>query len=370
MIVARFLSKQLLLTTCAITLILLLVVMSSEFARYAERAAEGKIAIDIILPVLIFAVPQTLELIIPLSFFLAILVSFGQLYESSEMTALHACGISRMEITRITLANSLFVSVIVAGLTFFVTPQSKIELQKIVAEQGLQSELGNAAPGRFYELSGQQGAVHALSFTEDRSEMQGVFIRRREASSLFAQSIENVLWAERGYAENNENGGHYFVLEEGISYRGIPGQADFEISKFGELGQLLDDPEPIVQPNETQEYLNLFDLLASNLVADKAELNWRISMALLIFIVTLIALPLSKTDARAGRFAQIIPAIILYLLYIVSLNAGKGLVIEGKTTPLVGIWSTHLLFLAVGAWLFFAEDVIRWSHSRRDLRTL
>jgi lipopolysaccharide export system permease protein len=364
LIIARYLSKQLLLTTFAITVILVLIVMSSRFAQYAERAAEGKVAVDIIVPALVFALPQMLELIIPLSFFLAILVAYGHLYENSEMTVLRACGVSRNRLMRVTLMNALFMAVVVGVFSFFVTPKGKIALEQVIADQGLQTELGSATPGRFYDLSGQRGAVHAEEFSEDRSEMRGVFIRQRQLESDFNYYTENVIWAERGLVKLNPNGSYYFVLENGVNYRGSPGFPEFEITRFQQLGQRLDSPAPIVDIESSEELYFWSQLVSFETDAAIAEFNWRLSMPVLIFVVSVIALPLSQTDARSGRFARIIPAILLYLLYLVTLNAGKGSVQNGDLSAFLGIWSIHLVFLVIGLGLLFMEDLTRWRRSR------
>ena len=363
MIIARYLSKQLLLATFAITTILVLVVMSSRFARYAQNAAEGRISVDVIAPAMLFALPQMLELIVPLSFFLAILVVYGHLYENSEMTVLRACGVSTHRILRITLLNALFLALVVGLFAFFVTPKSKVELTRAIAEQGMQSELGAVAPGRFYDLSRQRGTVYARGFSDNRTVMEGVFIRSLESVTEHGYILEAVISAERGHPRQGDDGGYYFVLENGKSYRGIPGLADFEVSRFASFGQRLEPPQPFESVRDPQELLTLPVLIQMPESAQKtAEVSWRFSLPVLLFVIATIAIPLSRTDARSGRFARVIPAILLYLVYLVLLNAGKGVVQESGLSPLLAIWPTHLVFLILGLVLMYGPE---WRLARR-----
>ncbi len=76
-----------------------------------------------------------------------------------------------------------------------------------------------------------------------------------------------------------------------------------------------------------------------------------------------------------GRFAKILPAVVLYILYLVGLNAARGGVEAGDISPFFGLWWVHLVFLIIGlalmAWTF-GWKVSSWPASlglarRREL---
>jgi lipopolysaccharide export system permease protein len=60
--------------------------MSSRFVQYMADAAEGKIDPNVIFAIMGYRMPGFLELILPLAFFLAVLLSYGRMYQDSEMT--------------------------------------------------------------------------------------------------------------------------------------------------------------------------------------------------------------------------------------------------------------------------------------------
>jgi hypothetical protein len=69
LILARYFAREILQTTLAVTLILLLIFLSGRFARYLADAATGKISADIILTLLLISnAPNILERILPLGF--------------------------------------------------------------------------------------------------------------------------------------------------------------------------------------------------------------------------------------------------------------------------------------------------------------
>ncbi|MFC6671594.1 LptF/LptG family permease [Marinobacterium aestuariivivens] len=71
-------------------------------------------------------------------------------------------------------------------------------------------------------------------------------------------------------------------------------------------------------------------------------------------VVALIAVPMSRTNPRQGRFAKLIPSILLYLLYLTLLGAARSGV-EDAETPVAALWLVHGLFLALALNLIFAE---------------
>ena len=66
-IIDRYISKELLLTCLAVTLVLMLILLSSTLARLLGKAAEGSIPSDAVLPLLTITGARYLILLLPLS---------------------------------------------------------------------------------------------------------------------------------------------------------------------------------------------------------------------------------------------------------------------------------------------------------------
>ena len=73
-ILARYFAREILQTTFAVTLILLLIFLSGRFAGYLADAASGKISAEVIAYLLLYRAPSILQRILPLSLFLGILL--------------------------------------------------------------------------------------------------------------------------------------------------------------------------------------------------------------------------------------------------------------------------------------------------------
>ena len=76
----RYLAKEVLVSTAAVTLILLLVILSGRIFNYLGRVAEGRMSFDFLFILLGLHVPSFIQVILPLAFFLSLLLAYGRLY--------------------------------------------------------------------------------------------------------------------------------------------------------------------------------------------------------------------------------------------------------------------------------------------------
>ena len=100
MILTRYIGKDILISTLAITLILLLVIVSGRFVGYMADAAAGEIPAELLQYLLIYTMPSLFQLVLPLGFFIAVMLVYGQLYVDSEMIVMQACGLSQARLLK------------------------------------------------------------------------------------------------------------------------------------------------------------------------------------------------------------------------------------------------------------------------------
>ena len=137
------------------------------------------------------------------------------------------------------------------------------------------------------------------------------------------------------------------MLNKGFRYEGQPGEADFRTIEYDTYGVLL--PKPEVQTEVTdREAMSTAQLLREDGLDERAELQWRIAIPLLVPIVAFFAVPLARVNPRQGRFLKLLPSILLYMSYLALLISARGWMESGKTPAVLGLWWVHGLFLIVG----------------------
>lgn len=343
MILERYVAREAIAATLAIALVLMIVVMSGRMSAYIDDAAAGRIAAELVFPLLVTRLPEFLELVLPLALFLGVLIALMQLRQSSEMTVMTATGFGGQRLLAVIAACALVVALVVASFSFYLSPRGGQYVNNLISGQGLQSELSVVIPERFYRFTDAGDTLYASEILEARTLMRDVMLSR--VGDTDNARRPTIILAEQGYPLWADNGGYYFVLENGARFEGTPGEADFRVTRFERFHHLLSDPEPTHLRRTREQTLVFHELLALDSPAATAEIHWRLSLPVLVVVLALVALPLSESAPRqGGRYARVIPGVVLYMLYLVLLNSAREAVIEGDGSNWMLFWVVHALF--------------------------
>ncbi len=365
MIIFRYLSREVLVTLSAVSAVLLVIIMSGRFIKYLAQAAQGALDPGVLLMVMGFRLPGFLQLILPLGLFLGILLAYGRLYLESEMSVLSAAGMSRQRLLAYSLVPATLVALLVGWLSLGLAPQGVTRVEQIINSQDALTEFDTLVPGRFQALRSGSRVTYSERLSADGAELGGVFISElRLSQSGQKQRGISVLVAEKGRQEVRPDGSRYLILENGYRYDGTPGQADYRAIQYDRYGVLLPKPEVASELTE-REGLPTAVLLGSDNPRYQAELQWRLSLPLLVFVVTVLAVPLSRVNPRQGRFLKLLPAILLYMAYLTLLISMRGQLDKGRVPAALGLWWVHGLFLGIGLLMMCWEPLrLKWAARR------
>lgn len=348
LIVFRYMVREILATMSAVTGILLLVIMGNRFIRYFSDVAEGDFPAGLLGSLMLFHLPGFMQLILPLAFFLGILLAYGQLYLNSEMTVLAACGVGPGRILAASCLPALLVALIVGLCSLWLTPAGLAQNERLLTEQEQRADFSMLTPGRFQSLG--ERTLYTERVEQGSSRMENVFIAERDRNEQ-GQNLEVVTRAASGYQVNDEEtGSRFLVLSDGSRVSTRPGSAVAEKLEFETYAVRLQESVASLEVDDV-EMQSTVALWQSDGAESTAALQWRLSLALMVPILTMIALPLSRADPRQGRFARLMPAIALYVAYMSLLLAAQDAVAGGQLAAAIGLWPVHGAFALIGAWL-------------------
>lgn len=349
-ILDRYILREVALTWLAVTGVLLVILVTNQLARVLERAAESHFSREVVLALIGFSSLENLTVLIPVGLLLAIVLAFGRLYHESEMAAVHACGVGVLRLYVPVLSLTFVLAVVLAWLALALAPRAAVRVQELRGVALRDAQFGSLEAGRFRTVGGSGAVFYAAAVDKDGT-LKDVFVKRSQN-----QRIE-IAVAERARHHVSENGLlHTLVLEDGRRYEGIPGNRDFRITEFTEHGIPVRLAAPTLVATDV-ELKPTMALLASSDARDSAELQWRLSMPLMAFVLTLLAVPLAQLRPRQGRYARIGLAILLYFVYANLLSAAKVWVAKGTVPPLVGLWWVHALFVAFALFMLFGRAI-------------
>ncbi|WP_394391845.1 LPS export ABC transporter permease LptF [Shewanella woodyi] len=352
MIVFRYLIREVLKAQIAVLFVLLAIFISQHFVRVLANASDGEFPASLVMTLLGLNLPYLAVLVLPLSFFLGILMAHGRMYAESEMVILHSVGVSEWYITRVTLLLALINMLITGVLAVYVTPWAE-ERQNQVLEHA-QSEAGLAAitQGRFQTSPNGRAVLFVERIGRD-NELDKVFVAQLPDPEA-EQGQSNIVLAQGGKVIEDETGGQRLQLRDGVQYQGTPKQVDFQVVEFGGYQMQIKEQE-VNERRRKLSALPIEELMKQEGPESKAEFHWRLAIPLSIPLLTLIAVPMARVNVRQGKFAKMFPAILLYLGYFGLMIAGRKALEDGIIPGYLGMWWIHLSALILGGLLLGKE---------------
>lgn len=344
----KYLAKEVLVSTAGVTLILLLVILSGRFSFYLSQIADGNMTFDFLFIILGYHIPSFIQMILPLAFFLSLLLAFGRLYIENEMSVLFSSGISKIKLAGYTLGIACLISLASATINLWLAPYSEYKAAEAYQAKNQLSAFDFLKPGRF-EGSGQR-TTYIDSFTPKEGWMNQVFLSdivRKKEGNIPIQTL--AAYAEQLEVSSEDNQ-KYLVFKNGTRYEGKPGSANYRITQFDTYAVRMENKDAsVIDEPYTKSTLSL---IQSDNRLEKIELQWRISLVVIIPILAIIGLSLSQVNPRQGRFFKMLPAILLMIFYIAMLIWGRTALEKEKLPMTLGLWWIHGIFIAIAALLF------------------
>ena len=334
-ILDRYIFREIAVTWLGVTMILLMILLTNQFARVLGDVAKGKLPKDAAFEVIGLSAAQYLTVLVPIGLFLAVMLALGRLYRDSEMPAMMACRVGPSGIYRPLLWLLAPLAIGVAWLSIEGTPRALTTIERISAEARREADLNSIEPGRFTVFGPDRAVVYGERITEDGF-MEGVFMERR----LEEDSIEVVI-AKRGeQAESEDPDTRLLVLYEGRRYEGVPGTPRFRVIEFAEHGIPYRLPS-LTAVDLKPRAMRFFDLMESTDLEHVAERQWRMSVPISTILLAFLAVPLARSRPREGRYGRIAIGLLVFIIYFNLLSAAKAWIEEGDVSPTLGIWWVH-----------------------------
>jgi len=253
-----------------------------------------------------------------------------------------SAGIGPVQWYRPLMMIAIPTTVLLLLLMLFARPMITLQRAQIAAEIQSQAEVDSLMVGQFNRAS-KGGVLFLESSDKDNKAIDSVFFQQQYKSNNhvdLAASTESYF---------NENGRRYMMMNDGTHYVGDAGEAVFKIIKYKEYGVHIADKQ--IQAHISEKTKSISELWHSTEPKDQAELQWRFALPIATIIVAFMALPLSHTDPRSGRYAKLALALVLYLIYSNFLGIGKTWIIQQKVPLWVGTWWVHLIAIIFTAYL-------------------
>jgi LPS export ABC transporter permease LptG/LPS export ABC transporter permease LptF len=290
-----------------------------------------------------------------LGMLLAVLITFGIMQRSNEVTAIKATGIS---IYRIIVPITLAAAVFAGGLFFF----DQFYLPRTNKRQdALRNRIKGKPPQTFLQpdrkwIFGQHSDIYYYQFFDaDRNQFGRVSIFQFDPHTF---EITHRIQAERAHWGDQLQ---RWVYEQGWEreLRGVAIESyrPFDVATFPQLGEPPTYFKKEVKQSSEMSYEELrryiHDLQQSgfDVVRLRVQLQEKFAFPLMTLVMAILAIPFALSAGRRGALTGVAVAIGIALVYTVISRLFEAMGNLSQLPPTMAAWSPVLIFGMAGGYL-------------------
>ncbi len=333
MIIGRYLLREILGPFAVMLTVLCVLFMSYGVAGFLSDAVSGLLPLNMIAQVIGLQTLIALEMLIPISLYLAVVMALGRLYADSEMTALFALGWTSARLMGVVFGLSLCTAVIVAALSLVARPWAYARSHALsrAAEASLNSN--NMQAGTFYVTGDGERTIYIGRRERPAAPAGGVFVQLRLRGGgtriIYAVSIEQLPAAD---------GGTWFHLSRAHVYDLDADGSAGEVALNARDLELHLGNSSVSAPEYSAVAASTSHLRSLASAPDIAEFQWRESTSVTTLLLGLLAVPLSRAHPRQPRNAKVGIALLIYAGYYLFYESARTWVQIGVLPPIPGLW--------------------------------
>ena len=371
MILRRYMTQQVAANTAIVLLFLMALMLGGRLIRYFGIAAEGRLDVGLLFTIIGYNIPTFLELILPLSFFIALMLVLGRMYVEQEMSVLFASGISRGRLTRLMIPLITGLFVFQMGISLWAKPWGLSNSEHIWQTQSLGSLLDLVRPKTF--ISSGNYHLYVDEFDKEKRELKNIYVvqQQTDKSGKIAKN-DVIITATRAYQVPSKDTDSSMQLDlfQGRRYELGTNNAKYNQASFEKYRITLEKPasEKITETNvETQTTAKL--LANTQKPEVKAELGYRFTMPWLIIIAAMLATPLAQVRPRQGRWLRLLPSVLIFASCAISIISLRTAIGKERISEYAYIWLI-VGFIAFALLLNWQSRVVHRVRYHRQSRQL
>jgi lipopolysaccharide export system permease protein len=346
MILDRYIRREVVKPTVAICTVLVFIFGCYIAARYLEDAVNGQMPGGTVVLLILLRIAIALEVLLPMTLYLSVIIALGRLYGDSEMIAMVACGVPMARILRSILLLAVVAGGIVACFSLYIRPWSWERFYALKARALVNFDMTRMRGGNFYETENGDRVIFADQVDGQKNRARRVFIqtrRDREIQIIFAR--------EARQQTDRKTGQPVLEFQDGFFY---------EFSRVKNQGRIMEFGTSMIHL-ETRRARRDFKVKAANTAGlarsddleEIAERQWRFAAPISTVLLALLGALLARSAPRQGKYAKMPAAVVVFAVYYNFSAIVKKWVGQGVIDPMPGMWWVQILmagFLVVLLW--------------------
>ena len=340
--------------TLILSTFLVLVLVFTLFELLGD-ILRNQVPAKIVAEYLLNVTPYLLYNVAPLVMLLAVLVTFGLMQRSNEITAIKATGTS---IYRIVTPVIVAAAVLATGLffadQFYLPHTNKVQeaLHNQIKGKPAQTYL---RPDRKWIFGEHNDIYYYQFFDPDRDQFGNITVFELDRASF---TITRRIHADRAHWAESLN---RWIYEQGwdrtLNVSAIENYHSFEVATFADLPETPSYFKKEVKQysemnyEELRRYIRDLQQSGFDVVRLRVQLNKKLSYPLVTLIMAVLAIPFALSSGKKGAITGIAVAVSIAVFYTVVSRLFEAMGDLSQLPPALAAWSPDLIFVLVGGYL-------------------
>jgi LPS export ABC transporter permease LptG len=345
----RYVSRMYLRVVALAFLALVGLFYISTFIDASDKLFKGAASGSMIMSLLVYRTPQFVYFVIPIAALLSVLVTFGLLSRTSELTVMKACGISLYRVCAPVVLLSLLFSAALFSL------DQEILAQANRRATAIDDQIRGRPPKTFNPLNrrwviGHDGTIYHYGSFDPRHEV---------LNSLTMYRLEPNAWrlTSQTYAATAQYRGSWTGIN-GWSQDLSSGPPKWRV--FGREPLPIESPEYFKTEDTEADLMSVAQLRRSvkelaatgaNVVPQEVDLQRKLAFPFVTFVMTLLAVPFGVTTGRRGALYGIGLGIVIALSYWFLMSVFVAIGKAGLLPPVLAAWTPNIIVSASAIYL-------------------
>lgn len=336
-------------TVASITLLgLVVLVLLQQAMRLADLITRHGVSLGVIAPILALALPALVATILPVCALMAPAITYSRLAADGELLALRATGYSFSQLLPPILGFGLLIAGSTALLILEVKPQTNFLVRQQIFE-AVSTSLQLRVRERVFQSPLPGIVLYVEHIDQKNGQLQGVLLadnRAPEAMTIFAAEAEIIPDFQGMRVLINLRDGSLQRRRDAQNFQ----QAAFEHYSFViEVGSPWDEAELSKKRvremtlREVRREAQALQERGGNFRRALVEWHKRVALPVSCFALAFVGAPLGALTRRTGRLGGFALSAGALLLYYILVTTGESLAEIGTISPVLGVWTPHIL---------------------------
>ena len=337
-----------------LTSFLVLVIVFTLFELLGD-ILRNQVPATVVAEYLLNVAPYLLYNVAPLVMLLAVLITFGLMQRSNEITAIKATGTS---IYRIVIPVIVSAAVLAVGMFFadqFYMPHTNRRQEALHNQIKGKPAQTYLRPDRKW-IFGQNNDIYYYQFFDpDRDQFGNLTVFQVDRANF---AITRRVHADRAHWSDTLN---RWIYEQGwdraLKVSAIANYRPFDVATFPDFPETPSYFKKEIKQYSEMNYEELRgyirDLQQSgfDVVRLRVQLQKKLSYPLVTLIMAILAIPFALSSAKKGAITGVAVAVGIAVFYIVVTRIFEAMGDQSLLPPALAAWSPDLIFSLVGGYL-------------------